>query len=132
MSRQEVLDILVIWPIMAEVANWAFLTNHARVLLCIACDPGTRIRDIAGCAEITERAAHRIVSDLVEAGYVDRHRLGARNFYEIHPERPLRHELEAGVPVGEVLAPILRRMRAEAAARAEQPADESDEHQTAA
>jgi DNA-binding IclR family transcriptional regulator len=93
--------------------GWSFLTNHARVLLCIARDPGTRIRDIAVCAEITERAAHRIVSDLCEAGYVEKHRLGARNYYEVHAELPLRRELESGVPVGELLAPLLRRLRQE-------------------
>lgn len=92
--------------------SWGFLTNHARVLLCIARDPGTRIRDIAVCAEVTERAAHRLVSDLVREGYVEKHRLGARNFYEVHADRPLRHASEAGVPVGEILAPILRRLRA--------------------
>lgn len=90
------------------MAEWRFLTNHARVLLCIVQNPETRIRDIAACADITERAAHRILSELVASGYVEKHRLGARNFYEVHPELPLRHQQEAGIPVGALLAPLLR------------------------
>jgi DNA-binding IclR family transcriptional regulator len=95
-----------------RVSDWSFLTNHARVLVCIASDPGVRVRDIAQRASITERAAHRIVDELIEAGYLEKHRLGARNYYEVHPEVPLRRELEAGVPIGEVIGPILRRLRA--------------------
>ena len=115
--------------------GWSFLTNHARVLLCIARDPGTRVRDIAVCAEITERAAHRIVGDLCEAGYVEKHRLGARNYYEVHAELPLRRELESGVPVGEMLAPLLRRLRQEAARREAsegEPSEDADADPVAA
>ena len=85
------------------VAEWTFLTNHARILLCIAEDPDTRIRDMAQCADITERAAHRILCDLIEAGYVSRQRRGSRNHYEVHPEMPLRHAHERGHQIGEVL-----------------------------
>jgi DNA-binding IclR family transcriptional regulator len=91
--------------------SWGFLTNHAHALICIARDPGVRVRDIAECVGITERAAHRIVCDLVDGGYVEKHRLGARNFYEVHPELPLRRESVADVAVGDVLAPILARRR---------------------
>jgi DNA-binding IclR family transcriptional regulator len=52
------------------VASWSFLTNHARVLLCNAHDPGARLRDIAASVDITECSAHGIVTDLTEAGYV--------------------------------------------------------------
>jgi DNA-binding IclR family transcriptional regulator len=89
--------------------GWGFLTNHAHALICIARDPGVRVRDIADCVGITERAAHRIVCDLVDGGYVEKHRLGARNFYEVHPELPLRRESVADIAVGDVLAPILAR-----------------------
>jgi DNA-binding Lrp family transcriptional regulator len=71
--------------------QWSFLTNHAHVLLCIAHDPAIRLRDIAEAVGITERAAHRIVAELVEEGYVSRERRGRRNYYEVHPEQPLRH-----------------------------------------
>ena len=62
---------------------FGFLTNHGMALLCIAEDPGVRIRDIAADVEITERAAQRIVADLVEAGYLDRERVGRRNHYTV-------------------------------------------------
>ncbi len=61
------------------VTSWGFLTNHGRVLLCIARDPGVRLRDIADRLGITERSAHGIVTDLAEAGYVVTHKDGRRN-----------------------------------------------------
>ena len=57
-----------------EVADWSFLTNHAWVLLCIAHDPGVRLRDIAARVGVTERTAYGIVTDLTEAGYVVKHK----------------------------------------------------------
>jgi DNA-binding MarR family transcriptional regulator len=73
--------------------EYEFLTNHAQVLLCVAHDPGIRLRDIAEAVGITERSAHRIVSELVEDGYVARERSGRRNVYKVKPEQPLRHPL---------------------------------------
>ena len=73
--------------------RYEFLTNHAQVLLCVAHDPGIRLRDIAQTIGITERSAHRIVSELVEDGYVARERVGRRNAYKVKPELPLRHPL---------------------------------------
>ena len=63
--------------------NWTLPTNHARVLLAIAGDPGIRLRDIATTLGITERSACAIVTDLTEAGYVIRHKDGRRNRYQI-------------------------------------------------
>lgn len=90
------------------MGQWTFFTNHARVLACVAREPGTRLRDIAQCVEITERAAHRIVCDLEADGYLTRHRVGARNFYEVHPDQPLRHRAETGIDSGELLALLVR------------------------
>jgi DeoR/GlpR family transcriptional regulator of sugar metabolism len=73
--------------------QYEFLTNHAQVLLCVAHDPGIRLRDIAQTVGVTERTAHRIVSELVEDGYVVRERVGRRNVYRVKPELPLRHPL---------------------------------------
>src|SRR3954470_6403561 len=73
--------------------QYQFLTNHAQVLLCVAHDPGIRLRDIAETVGVTERSAHRILSELVEDGYVDRERVGRRNVYKVKPELPLRHPL---------------------------------------
>ena len=55
---------------LSVMTTWGFLTNHARALLCIAHDPGVRLREIAVTLGITERAAFGIVTDLVDAGYV--------------------------------------------------------------
>ena len=90
------------------MGDWTFLTNHAHALLCVAREPGMRLRDIASCMGVTERAAQRIVAELCDEGYLTRHRVGRRNFYEVHPHVPLRHPLEDGVEVGEVLAVLLR------------------------
>lgn len=75
---------------------WSFLTNHAQVLVCIANDSGIRLRDIGDRISITERAAHRIVTELAAAGYITRTRKGRRNSYTINaaaalprPGRPL-------------------------------------------
>lgn len=84
-------------------ARWTFLTNHAHVLLCIAQDPGVRLRDVALRVGITERATQGIVSDLVDGGYVARTRVGRRNQYSVQGELPLRHPLEQEHAVGQLL-----------------------------
>ncbi|HEY5358218.1 MAG TPA: helix-turn-helix domain-containing protein [Streptosporangiaceae bacterium] len=87
------------------MATWSFLTNHARVLLCIARDPDARLRDVAGSLGITERSAHGIVSDLAEAGYVIKRKDGRRNRYQIQAHLPWPGAgAGAGEPaIGEVL-----------------------------
>jgi hypothetical protein len=89
------------------VADWSFLTNHARVLLCIAHDPGARLRDIAASVGITERSAHGIITDLVEAGYVVKQKDGRRNRYQIEDHLPLREPGSREPAIGEVLALLL-------------------------
>jgi DNA-binding MarR family transcriptional regulator len=86
-----------------RAAGWDFLTNHAHVLLCVAHDPGIRLRDIGVAVGITERAAHRILSELVDEGYVLREREGRRNRYQVVPQLPLPHPLEQGREVGDLL-----------------------------
>jgi uncharacterized membrane protein len=88
--------------------RWDFLTNHAHVLLCVAHDSGIRLREIAASVGITERGAHKILSQLVEEGYVLRERRGRRNRYKVKPELPLRHPLVAEREVGELLGVLLR------------------------
>src|SRR5919199_2846940 len=75
------------------LVSWTFLTNHADALLCIARDPGVRLRDLALRVGVTERAAQRIVNDLVAAGYVSRARVGSRNVYTVNPDRHLRRPI---------------------------------------
>jgi predicted transcriptional regulator len=86
------------------MAEWSFLTNHARALLCIAHDPGMRLRDIAAALVITERSAFGIVNDLVEAGYVVKQREGRRNRYQVQGHLPLPDPISRTRTVGEVLA----------------------------
>ena len=85
---------------LATAPTWVFLTNHAHVLLCVARDPDTRARDIADRVGITERAAQRILSDLLAAGYLSKTKLGRRNRYTVNRHGHLRHpvfrELEIG------------------------------------
>jgi hypothetical protein len=85
-------------------SRWSFLTNHAQVLLCIAHDPGIRLREIGEAIGITERAAHRIVVELAAAGYISRTRNGRRNHYTIEPDLPLPDPLAGGQKVGDLLA----------------------------
>ena len=91
---------LVYWCCMRD---WTFLTNHGRVLMCIAADPGARLRDIAAALEITERTAHGIVTDLAEAGYVVKEKEGRRNRYQIQKNLPLRESITRERTIGEVL-----------------------------
>ena len=82
---------------------WRFVTNHTQVLLTIARNPDARTRDIAEQVGITERAAQRIVADLVEAGFVESVRVGRRNRYTINREAAMRHPAQAGHHIGDLL-----------------------------
>jgi DNA-binding Lrp family transcriptional regulator len=76
-----------------QAPRWKFLTNHAQVLACIAHDPGVLLREISERVGITERAAHRIVTELDEGGYITRERIGRRNQYTIQSGLPLPDRL---------------------------------------
>jgi DNA-binding IclR family transcriptional regulator len=99
------------------MANWGFLTNHARVLMCIAHDPGARLRDIAASLGITERSAYGIVTDLAGAGYVIKQKDGRRNRYQIQADLPLPEAASQEPAIGEVLAVLAGRRREAAANR---------------
>ena len=87
--------------------EWGFLTSHARVLLCIAHDPGLRLRDIAVRLGITERTAHGVLTDLVQAGYVTKTKDGRRNHYQIQAHLPLPEPGTREPSIGELLAVLL-------------------------
>ena len=74
------------------------------MLLCIARDPGARLRDIAASLGITERSAYGIVTDLTEAGYVVNQKDGRRNRHQIQAHLPLPEPTSRERAVGEVLA----------------------------
>jgi len=89
------------------MANWSFLTSHARVLMCIAHDPGARLRDIAAGLGITERSAYGIVTELTEAGYVVKQKDGRRNRYQVQAHLPLPEPASRELAIGEVLAALI-------------------------
>jgi hypothetical protein len=96
-------DKLVIAMGTDTVRRWAFLTNHAQVLICIARDPGARLREIGEQLGITERATHRIVAELASAGYISRRRVGRRNRYTINAHLPLPDAIAREQSIGELL-----------------------------
>jgi predicted transcriptional regulator len=85
------------------MSKWSFLTNHARALVCIAHDPGVRLRDIASALDITERSAYAIVTDLADDGYVVKEKDGRRNRYQIQGHQPLGEPIVRERTIGEVL-----------------------------
>lgn len=87
-----------------SVKGWDFVTSHAQVLLCLARDPEIRLRDVADSVGITERAVQRILADLVDAGYVERERVGRRNRYAVNRQAAMRHPSQLGHDVSELLA----------------------------
>ncbi len=103
------------------MAKWSFLTNHAAAMVCIAQDPGVRLRDIAAELEITERSAFGIVTELVEAGYVVKQKDGRRNRYRIQGHLPLRDSVARERTIGEVLDVLVK---ASAPPDADQPTHE--------
>src|SRR5215210_5485910 len=86
-----------------QITTWSFLTNHAQVLLCIAQDPGVRLREIGETVGITERAAHRIVAELAAAGYISRTRTGRRNRYTIRSHLPVPDPVAREQRIGDLL-----------------------------
>jgi DNA-binding MarR family transcriptional regulator len=87
----------------SERKTWRFLSNHTQVLLCLHRDPTARFRDIAQSVGITERAAQRIVADLIEFGYVESERVGRRRHYRIRTDIAMRHPAQDGHEIGQLL-----------------------------
>ena len=84
-------------------SSWHFLTSHTQVLLAIQRDPEARLRDVAVTVGVTERAAQRIVNDLVDAGYVERERVGRRNRYVVNTQVHMRHPEQVEREIGDLL-----------------------------
>src|ERR687883_783369 len=91
----------------AHDRRWSFVTNHARVLACIAADPNARLRDIAAAVGITERTAAQIVNDLEQAGYLSKTRDGRRNQYVVDTQEKLRHPRLKGLAASQSIALLL-------------------------
>ena len=70
---------------------WGFLTNHAHVLIQVARNPRSTVREIALSAGITERATHAMLKDLRDAGIVIAQRSGRQNVYQVDPAALAKH-----------------------------------------
>lgn len=92
---------------MTPMVPFSFLTNHGAVLLCIADDPEVRIRDIAVTVDITERAAQRIVAELIGYGYVNRVRNGRRNSYTVRTDLPVALPAQRDIDLQSLLSVLL-------------------------
>ena len=101
------------------MSEWSFLTNHARVLACIARDPEVRLRDIALTLNITERSVFRIVDDLTLGGYVTKEREGRRNRYKIQVNAPLGDALDRERTIGDLVTFLVGPKSAKATLKAE-------------
>ena len=86
-----------------QMAHWTFLTHHAHVLLAVARNPDATIEEIATEVGITPRSAVTILNDLDATGYLERERVGRRNHYVLHRDRPLRHPSNAAHTVDELI-----------------------------
>jgi DNA-binding Lrp family transcriptional regulator len=86
------------------MTEWSFITNHALVLTVIARHPRRTLREIGDTVGITERASHKIINDLEEAGYVSKEKVGRCNVYRIHPEVPLKERIKSDAAARELLA----------------------------
>jgi len=83
--------------------GWKFVTNHALVLCQIAQQPQITMREISLMIGITEKATHRIITDLEDNGYVTKIREGRRLRYRINPNLSLRDEMLRDKAVGDLL-----------------------------
>ena len=92
------------------MSEWTFLTNHGLVLAVIFQRAHVTVREIGDAVGITERATHKIVGDLEEAGYVTKHRDGRQNSYTVHREVPMRDEV-TDADVGQLLTVLTGRRR---------------------
>lgn len=93
------------------LSSWTFFSNFAHVLICLAENPHTRLRDVAERVGITERTTFRLVGELEDAGILERVKEGRRNHYVINTEAHLRHSIEEHCTVGELLDTVLHHQR---------------------
>jgi DNA-binding IclR family transcriptional regulator len=99
-------------PASTEASQtWTFLSNHAHVLVCVAKNPDVRLSEVAALVGIRERTVHRIVHELLDAGYISVTKDGRNNVYSVDLDKPLRHPLEADHNIQAIIAPLLKKVR---------------------
>ena len=91
--------------------NWTFLSNHAHVLVCVAKNPDVRLSEVAELVGVRERTVHRIVHELIDAGYISVTKVGRNNVYSVDLDKPLRHPLEAEHNIQAIVAPLLKKAK---------------------
>jgi DNA-binding MarR family transcriptional regulator len=91
---------------VASDDGWAFITSHGAVLIEVSRNPDATVRQLAEAVGLTERQAHRVLSDLVDSGYIERTRVGRRNRYRVNEAQPLRHRTVSNHRVDELLAAL--------------------------
>lgn len=91
--------------------NWTFLSNHAHVLVCVAKNPDVRLSEVAELVGIRERTVHRIVHELIDAGYISVTKVGRNNVYSVDLDKPLRHPLEAEHNIHAIVTPLLKKAK---------------------
>jgi len=109
------------------MGDWTFFSNHGHVLVCLARDSEARLRDVAAQVGITERAVQKIVRDLQDGDYLEVSKHGRRNRYRINNRKALRHPLQSGSTVGQLINLVTKAQapRQKPAAEAESPPAES-------
>ncbi len=91
--------------------TWTFLSNHAHVLVCVAKNPDVRLSEVAALVGVRERTVHRIVHELIDAGYISVTKDGRNNVYSVDLDKPLRHPLEADHNIQAIITPLLKKVR---------------------
>lgn len=91
---------------MTGSGGWTFVTSHAVLLLEVQRGPDSTVRDLAQRAGLTERQTHRVLADLVDAGYLERTRVGRRNQYRVNTGAPMRHPSVKTQMIGDLLAAL--------------------------
>lgn len=98
-------------PATDSTQNWTFLSNHAHVLVCVAKNPDVRMSEVAELVGVRERTVHRIVHELIDAGYIFATKVGRTNVYSVDLDKPLRHRLEAEHNIHAIVAPLLKKAK---------------------
>ncbi len=86
--------------------EWTLLTPHGHALARICAVPNIRIRELAAGIGVTERAVHRIVHELEDAGLVTHTKVGRRNHYQVHLDKSPVNPLERDLDVREVVSAV--------------------------
>ena len=99
------------------------VSSAGRVLLVLADDRDSRLRDIAQALGLTERAVQNLVHELTEAGLIRVEKRGRRNRYLLQRRRMIATVGERRLSLGDWLE---NWSPAPALARPDQPGKKSD------